>query len=62
MAIQVMGENSDSVSKFLPLFTFGRHNFKHDNNQTNIYIYIYIYMYIYMSFANIQIDNFLLYC
>ena len=37
MIIQVMGENSNSVSKFLPLFKF-RHTLKQDNKQTNIYI------------------------
>ena len=36
MIIQVMGENSNSVSKFLLLFILW-HNFKHDNNQLNIY-------------------------
>ena len=31
-----MDENANSVSKFLPLIIF-RPNFKHDNNQINIY-------------------------
>ena len=44
MAIPVMGENSKSVSKFLPSFTF-RPNFKQDT-QINIY----------KCFANKQID------
>ena len=35
MVFQVMGENSNRVSKFLSLFIF-RHNFKQDN-QSNIY-------------------------
>ena len=47
MVIQVMRENSNSVSKYLPLFIF-RQNFKQDNNQINIY----------KCFANKQIDNF----
>ena len=49
MVIQVMGENSNSVSKYLPLFIF-QHNFKQDNNQINIYVY--------KCFANKQIDIF----
>ena len=49
MVIQVMGENSNSVSKFLPLYIF-RNNFKQDNNQINIYIY--------KCLANKQIDIF----
>ena len=36
MVVQVMGENSNIVSKFLPLFIF-RYNFNHDNNQINLY-------------------------
>ena len=36
MVIQVIGKNSNIVSKFLPLFIF-RDNFKQDNNQINIY-------------------------
>ena len=40
MVIQVRGENSKGVSKFLPVFTF-RHNFKQDNNQINIYISVF---------------------
>ena len=47
MVTQVMGENSNSVSKFLQLITF-RHNFTQDNNQINIY----------KSFENKQIDIF----
>ena len=45
--IQVMAENSNSVSKFLPLFLC-RHNFKQDNNQ----------IYIYKCFTNKQVDIF----
>ena len=47
MVIQVMGENSNNASKFLPLFIF-RLNFKQDNNQINIY----------RRFTNKQIDIF----
>ena len=49
MAIQVLGENSNSVSKFLPQFII-RPNLTQDNNQINIY----------KCFANKQIDIF--YC
>ena len=31
-----MSKNSNSVSKFLPLFIF-RHNFKQDNDHINVY-------------------------
>ena len=48
MVFQVMSENSNSVSKFLPLFIFP-HNFKPDNNQINIY----------NCFANKQSDIFI---
>ena len=41
----LMGEYSNIVSKFLPLFI---HNFEQDNNQTNIY----------KCFTNKQIDIF----
>ena len=47
MVVDVMGKNSNSVSKFLPLFIF-RHNFKQDDNQINIY----------KCFDNKQIDTF----
>ena len=49
MVIQVMGENSNSVSNFLPLFIF-RYNFKQENNQFNIH----------KCFANKQIDIFII--
>ena len=49
MVIQVIGEDSNIVSKFLPLFKF-RHNFKPDNNQINIY----------KCFENKQIDIFII--
>ena len=49
MVMQVMGENSNRVSKFLPLFIF-RNNFQQDNNQVNIY----------QCFANKRIDIFIL--
>ena len=47
MVIQAIGENSYSVSKFLPLF-ISLHNFKQDNNQVNVY----------KCLANKQIDSF----
>ena len=47
MVTQVMGENSNEISKFLPLLIF-RHNFQQDNNQINIY----------KCFENKQIDIF----
>ena len=49
MVIQLMGENSKSVSKFLPLFIF-RHNFKEDSNQINTY----------KCFENIQFYTFII--
>ena len=36
MVIQILGKNSNSVSKFLPLFIF-RHHFKQDNDQINLH-------------------------
>ena len=47
MVIHVMRENSNSVSKFLPIIIF-QHNFEQDNNQNNIY----------KCFANKPIDIF----
>ena len=47
MVIQVMDENLNRVSNFLPLFIF-RHNFRQDYNQINIY----------KCFANKQINIF----
>ena len=65
-----MGENSNGVSKFLPLFIF-LHNFEQDNNQINIYkcfenkqidIFYYIAENSYKKIKESTITNFFLFC
>ena len=57
MVRQVKGENSNSVSKFLPLLIF-RQNFKQDNNQIKIYkCFENKHIYIFIKFVKIAIRN-----